>query len=126
MKMDWIDELRNFGARSEDVVVLEGNESPSILPYLDLVEGGSKRPLLMPEAVVEVQHQPLLYLYSEAHFSVEQQLNPVECNSKIPCRRIPINAVSSRIAISRFICDRRLLSCCSTLKCASEYRYNRG
>jgi len=72
MKMDWISELRNFGARSEDVVVLEGNESPSILPYLDLVEGRLKRPILMPEAVVEVQHQPLLYLYSEAHFSVEQ------------------------------------------------------
>ncbi|WP_445372857.1 HsdM family class I SAM-dependent methyltransferase [Methylomonas sp. HW2-6] len=75
MKMDWINELRNFGARSEDVVVLEGNQSPSILPYLDLVEGRSKRPLLMPEAVVEVQHQPLLYLYSEAHFSVDQQFD---------------------------------------------------
>lgn len=75
MKMDWINELSNFGARSEDVVVLEGNQSPSILPYLDLVEGRSKRPLLMPEAVVEVQHQPLLYLYSEAHLSVDQQLD---------------------------------------------------
>ena len=75
MKMDWINELRNFGARNEDVVVLEGNESPSILPYLDLVEGRLKRPLLMPEAVVQVQRQPLLYLYSEAHFCVEQQFD---------------------------------------------------
>lgn len=67
--MDWVNALKDFGARSEDVVVLEGNEDPSILPYLDLVEGRLKRSPLMPEAVVQVQRQPLLYLYSEANFS---------------------------------------------------------
>lgn len=70
--MDWINELRNFGARSEDVVVLDAPQNPSILPYLDLVEGRLKRPSLMPEAVVQIQRQPLLYLYSEAHFSAAQ------------------------------------------------------
>lgn len=73
--MDWVNALKNFGARSEDVVVLEGNEDPSILPYLDLVEGRLKRLPLMPEAVIQVQRQPLLYLYSEANFSNAAQTN---------------------------------------------------
>jgi hypothetical protein len=75
MKMDWVNALRNFGARSEDVVVFEDNAGPSILPYLDLIEGRTKRSHLMPEAVVQVQRQPLLYLYSEAHFSNEPRID---------------------------------------------------
>lgn len=67
--MDWINALGNFGARKEDIVLLDSNNDPSILPYLDLVEGRSKRSAPMPEAIIQVQRQPLLYLYSEAQFA---------------------------------------------------------
>ena len=69
MKIDWVSTLSYFGARSDDIVVLDDNEDSSILPYLDLIEGRLKLPHLMPEAVIQVQRQPLLYLYSEAHLS---------------------------------------------------------
>ena len=73
MKMDWIDTLRAYGARKEDIILLDGNHKPSILPYLDLVERRFRRSAPMPDAIIQVQRQPLLYLYSEAQFASAQQ-----------------------------------------------------
>jgi len=69
MKLDWIEALQPFGARKDDVVILNQGNDPSILPYLDLVDQRSQQLEPMPEAVVQIQRQPLLYLYSEAQLA---------------------------------------------------------
>ena len=78
MEMDWVKTLGNFAARKDDIIVLDDGGNPALLPYLDLIDGRSKRPELMPEAVVQVQKQPLLYLYSEARLtSVSDNSDPL-------------------------------------------------
>jgi N-6 DNA Methylase len=60
-----VDELGPFGAPPSGVVALATKPTPAHLPYLDLCSGKSRGPRL-PDAVVELERRPVLYVIRDA------------------------------------------------------------